>query len=165
MTEPGKGATHGPKTSDTGDVDLRLGLIRPIAFVFLCLLAVAGCGADGSSPSAPTALSLEGTWTGRTEDSFAGQGSARVTLAHSGSTVSGIWATMFSDPTFNNGGRLSGTFSGSSLTLVLDPSDPDSCPFNVTATVSPNGNQITGSYASFECSVAVTGSLNLMKQS
>ena len=72
---------------------------------------------------------------------------------------------MFSDPTFNNGGRLSGTFSGSSLTLVLDPSDPDSCPLNVTATVSPNGNQITGSYASFECSVAVTGSLNLMKQS
>ena len=157
-----------------GDVDLRLGLMRPITFVFLCLLAVAGCGADGSSPSAPTAvapqpqpqpLSLEGTWTGRIEDSFAGQGSARVTLAHSGSTVSGIWASMFSDPTFNNGGRLSGTFSGSSLTLVLDPSDPDSCSLNVTATVSPNGNQITGSYASFECSVAVTGSLNLMKQS
>ncbi len=71
---------------------------------------------------------------------------------------------MFSDPTFNNGGRLSGTFSGSSLTLVLGPSDPDSCPLNVTATVSPNGNQITGSYASFECSEAVTGSLNLMKQ-
>jgi hypothetical protein len=60
-----------------------------------------------------------------------------------------------------NGGSLSGTVTGSSLSVTLSPSDPLTCPFQVTATV--NGNRITGTYAAFNCTVALSGSISLTR--
>ena len=140
--------------------DCRAGLTRAVLAVglILGLAMVAACDVD--SPTSPSG-SLAGTWTGTVIDSLVGTGTIRITISQSGSTISGTWASTFPDPADNNGGTASGTLSGSSLSATLTPSNPSSCPFNVTATVS--GNRMTGTYAVFTCTIAVTGSLELTR--
>ena len=65
------------------------------------------------------------------------------------------------DPSAANSGTLSGTIAGSTLSLTLTPSDPRTCPFDLTATVS--GNRITGTYAAFNCTVPVSGAIDLAR--
>ena len=133
-------------------------IIAIAAVLGLCLVS-ARCGGDSpTSPSAP--VSLTGTWTGTIQDSLVGAGTARVTIAQSGSSLTGTWSFTAGGDT--NSGSLSGSVTGSSLSVTLTPSVPTSCPFQVTATVS--GNTITGTYAAFNCTVAISGSINLTRQ-
>ena len=124
----------------------------------IALAPLAACDSD-DNPMAPS-NPLTGTWTGTIDDNTGGMGTARVTLNQSGSTLTGTWATSL--PGSDNGGSLTGSVNGSALSIVLDTSDPTSCPFNLTATV--NGNRMTGTYAAFNCSIVVTGSLDLTKE-
>jgi hypothetical protein len=119
----------------------------------LIVLMLAACG--GSS-------SIDGTYSGPLNDSLIGAGTARVTLASNGASVSGTWGTMYSNPIYNNSGSLSGAISGNSLSMSLTPTNPQACPSVVTAT--RTGNQIDGTYAAISCSVADSGSINLTKQ-
>jgi hypothetical protein len=66
------------------------------------------------------------------------------------------------DPAANDAGNLSGTVSGNGVSMVLSPSVPTYCPYSVNAQVS--GNRMDGTYATFNCTVAVTGTINLVKQ-
>ena len=51
--------------------------------------------------------------------------------------------------------------TGAALDLTLSPGDPETCPFNVAATVT--GNTITGTYAAFNCTIAISGSIDLVR--
>jgi hypothetical protein len=62
----------------------------------------------------------------------------------------------------SGGGTLTGSTNASSVSLTLTPTVTTNCPFTVTAT--QTGNQLTGTFASFNCTVAITGSVSLTKQ-
>ena len=128
--------------------------VMPLALVMA--FSVSACGS-------PTEPSLSGTWRGTAQDNIGGSGTFEVTLAQTSSNISGTWLIAFpSNPALDNGGSLSGTISGSSLSATLSPSNPNGCPFNLTATVS--GTVLSGTYASFNCVIAITGSFNATKQ-
>lgn len=125
----------------------------------LAVLA-SGCGSPG--PSAPAASDLSGTWSGTVSDAITGQGTARLTIAHAGSSLTGTWATTYSNAAYNNSGSLTGTATGTNVTATLIPTSPTACPF--TATTTRNGASMSGSYTTFNCAMAVTGSINISKQ-
>ena len=99
-----------------------------LASLILALAMVAACDSP-TSPSGP----LEGTWTGPIQSSLSGVGSARVTLSQSGSDVMGTWGATFpANPAANDGGAAAGSVSGSSVTIVLSPTNPGLCPYRAT---------------------------------
>ena len=112
----------------------------------------------------PQQLFFNGTWTGPVTSNFPGipPGTGTITITQTGSSLSGTWATVYPDPTFNDSGSFSGTASGMSLSGTLSPSDPTDCPYTINATVS--GNLMSGTYATFDCTFAVSGSISLTKQ-
>ena len=129
----------------------------------------AACGGGNSSPTAatpppPPPFSFNGTWTGPIASNVPGvpPGTATVTITHTGSSLSGTWATVYPDSMFNSAGSFSGTASGMSLEGTLSPSIPTECPYTINATVS--GNLMTGTYASFNCSGVLSGTISLTKQ-
>jgi len=128
-----------------------------VLFVLCVALAVgtAGCGDGGG-------VSLAGTWSGPIQDSFAGPGTVDFTIAESGSVLSGTWLAVFADPAHTNGGTFSGTFDGHAITITTVSSVPTACPFLVTATLQTQ-HRFTGTYAAFNCSTAVTGSLDVTR--
>lgn len=125
-----------------------IGLLA-IAFGIVC------CGTD--SPSAPS-FSFSGNWQGVAQDSAAGTGVFRATLAQSGASVTGTWFIQFPLAAFQNSGSVSGTANGTGLSITLTPSDPTTCPFRLTANAS--GNQMTGTYAAFNCTGSIAGTFS-----
>jgi hypothetical protein len=132
---------------------------RSIGLLFL-LAGLVSCGKSNTSPSDI----FDGTWVGQITTNLAGvaPGTATVTLTQSGSTVSGSYSTSYPDPSNNGGGSFSGTATGTSLAGTLSPSNPNQCPYTVNATAS--GNQLTGTYAAFNCTISFGGSVSLTKQ-
>lgn len=128
--------------------------------LILLLLAVCSGGCGGST--SPSPVSVSGTWTGSVASNRVGAGVATVTLNQSGSSLTGTWAAAFPDPSNNDSGSLSGTVSGSGISATLTSSVPGACPYSFTATV--NGNQMSGTYATFNCTVAAGGNINLTRQ-
>ena len=137
---------------------LNRGLVVTILVGFVSFHA-AGCG---SSPSSPSSTSIAGTWTGSINDSAYGAGSVRLTFNQSGGPLTGTWSATFANGVLTNTGSLSGSMNGSDISAVLTPTDPLACPYNVTAT--RTGNTITGTYAAFNCTASVTGSVNVTKE-
>ena len=45
---------------------------------------------------------------------------------------------------------------------TLSPSDPNACPYTINASVSEN--LMSGTYATFDCTCTVSGSISLTKQ-
>jgi hypothetical protein len=86
----------------------------------------------------------------------------RITFNQSGGPLTGTWSATFANGVLTNSGSLSGSMNGSDISAILTPTDPLTCPYNVTAT--RNGNTITGTYAAFNCTASVTGSVNVTKE-
>jgi hypothetical protein len=119
--------------------------------------------ACGSNPSSPSSSSIAGTWTGSINDSLVGPGSVRITFNQSGGpTLSGTWSASFANGALTNGGSFTGSMTGSNISAILTPNDPLECPYNLTAT--RTGNTMTGTYAAFNCTVAVSGSVTVTKE-
>jgi len=136
--------------------------VLPVVALVIAVLG-ASCG-DDKSPSSPTPAvpNVAGNWAGPSSDNSSGPGRIALSVAQSGSALSGTWASTFNTG-YNNGGALSGSINvNGSMTVTLTPSVPTSCPFNATANVS--GNQASGTYAAFNCSSAVTGTFTLTRQ-
>lgn len=135
-------------------------------FVLVLLLVVPACGGGDKSPSSPSTPSVPnvaGNWAGPAQDSYVGAGQLALSLSQSGSALTGTWSSQYNVPGANNGGSLTGSINASgSMTVTLTPSVPTSCPFNATAAAS--GNQINGTYAAFNCSVAVSGTFGLARR-
>lgn len=125
-----------------------------------CLLTTIACS---NSPTAPSYVSVAGTWRGTSADNLiGGGGQLAITLTQSGSSLSGTWSSVWPNPANNNGGTFNGTATGAGVTGTLTPSNPSNCPTSATAMVS--GSTMSGTYATISCSVADTGSFTLTKQ-
>jgi hypothetical protein len=128
--------------------------------VVLLLISAAACWLPPGPGSDTASASVDGTWVGTTSDNLLAAGNIRATISQSGASLSGTWASTNSSNT--NGGMLSGSVNGSSVSVTLTPSIATTCPLSVTATV--NGSQMTGTYAAASCTVVVKGSITLTKQ-
>jgi hypothetical protein len=95
-------------------------------------------------------------------DSVGGRGTARATIRQDGNQLTGTWASTFPNAAYNNGGSLGGTVSGSAVSLTLYGPNQSVCPFRVTATWS--GDRMIGTYAAFNCTIAITGSVDMRRQ-
>jgi hypothetical protein len=119
-------------------------------------MSLVACGGTGGSGS----FNYSGSWAGSIQDSIAGTGSVTASMTQSGSNLVGTWAATFVDG--NNGGSLVGIINSNSVVIELHPSNPSLCPYNVVANRS--GSTLSGNYAAFDCTVTVTGTLNIQKQ-
>lgn len=127
------------------------------ALIVTVFLFVAACGGGATAPSAPSTASIAGTWSGTvTSNIEAGAFPTRVTLAQTGSNLSGTWSSGA------NSGSLTGALNGSGVSMTMEPSDPRTCPFRMTATVA--GSRMTGTYAAFNCTVAASGGITMTRQ-
>jgi hypothetical protein len=137
-----------------------MGLVQRwgILCVMLACLALVGCGDDDDDGD----VNVSGNFRGTIQDSVAGPGTINASLSQSGNVVSGTYQTFFANPANNGSGTLAGTVSGSSVTLTATPSVATACPFRVTGSV--DDDELTGTYAVFNCTVAVSGTVNLERQ-
>jgi hypothetical protein len=128
--------------------------------------AAAGAGVavaskrHGSAPAAlpgPSAATLSGTYSGTVQDSRGGGGPVTLTLTHSTSYVTGTWHGP--EPVWR---ALNGTVSGGAIAATLLPSVSTACPYSLAAHAA--GNRITGTFSSFNCSVPVSGTVDLTRQ-
>lgn len=129
-------------------------------------LLLTACATDHNSLTGPDSPPIiTGTWSGIVSafGSPAGPGGIQATLAQTGSTVTGTWGTSYPNPAYNAGGALTGSTSGSTLTLTLTPGSPTLCPYVVTG-VLVNATTIQGTFATISCSVVQSGTFNLGKQ-
>ena len=127
------------------------------SIVLTLTLALLGCSGD-ERPN------LVGTWTGTIQDSVAGLGTLLLTISQTDTQLTGTWQSTFTAPTNNNGGTLSGTVGDPAIALVLATSRPQACSLTVAATRDEdNDNHFTGTYASFNCALAQSGSLDVRR--
>jgi hypothetical protein len=137
-------------------------MIKPhmlVVLVLVALVGVVGCG----GPTSPADTNISGTWTG-TIASTLGTDSVGMTIAESSGSLSGTWSSIYaSAPNANNGGQLTGTKTGANVAMTLNPSVPTNCPYTFNATVT-SATSLSGTFASFNCTVSLTGQLVLTKQ-
>jgi hypothetical protein len=113
----------------------------------------------GCSAAAPS--SVAGTWTGSLVDALAGPATLQFTLSESGSSLTGTWSNKFPAAANPVTGTLTGTFSGSTITLILAINN-SSCQQSVAGTVS--GSTMTGTYADSNCGGGDGGTFTLQLQ-
>ena len=128
-------------------------------FVSGLILAVLVACTESTGPT----TSLAGNWSGTISSVLYGNGAMAFTLAQSSKALSGTWSATFANAANNDSGSLSGNVSGSAVSIVLTPSNPFTCPFNVTATLS-GSTSMSGTYAAFNCTVAASGTFVAAKQ-
>jgi hypothetical protein len=128
-----------------------------IGLLAAAMLFLSACAGGSSGGNSTPSFSYSGTWTGTINDSLAGAGSITVTLVQAGSNIAGTWQALFPAVGGSNGGNVVGVIDNTQVIAQLNPSDPATCPFDVVAVRS--GNTLSGTYAAFDCSIAVTGTL------
>ena len=141
---------------------LQWSLLCRSLYVFLLVLALAGCSDGDGDDDNDDVLNFAGSYVGTIQDSVAGQGIIALTLAQSGTQLTGTGQTTFANPANNTSGSIEGEVIGTAATLMLIPSNAQSCPLRATVTL--NGNQAAGTYAAFNCPVAFGGTLSLTRQ-
>jgi len=125
--------------------------------VLVAALTLSACSGGGSSSSsvpataspttAPTSTptqTLSGNFAGSTTDSVDGSGYVSLQINQSGSQASGYWGSVSPSSGFVNGGTLSGSISGETLTAVATSQVTNGCSVNVTGTLA--SGTITGKY-------------------
>ena len=131
--------------------------VRDAVLIGLCLVA-AQCG--DNAPTVPTEF-LSGLWTGTLQSSTSGPATGLVTITQIGSSLTGTWSIDATSLAGASDGSLFGMVTGQDVSIALTPSDPLTCSFGVTATVT--GNTITGTYVTFNCTVALSGNISLTR--
>ena len=111
--------------------------VRAAVLIGLCLMA-AQCG-DNSLTTSPSEF-LSGVWTGTLQDSISGPATALVTITQVGTSLAGTWSVDATSFAGANGGSLSGTVTGSNVSILLTPSDPLTCSLFVMADAVTFGN-------------------------
>ena len=136
-------------------------LFRRLALPFFALILVGALAACGSGGGGSTAFNHSGNWSGTLNDSLGGPGTTTVTMSESGTQLLGTWQA-----TFAAGGTNSGTLQGvvrtNDVLIELYPSNPSTCPFALVAQRS--GSTLSGTYAAFNCTIAVSGTMSITKQ-
>ena len=130
-----------------------------LALIAILAFTAVGCAESSPLSPSPAGVDLTGTWSGPAQDSYGGNGNLRATIAQFGSAFSGTWAITFPNPNNNNGGTVDGTVNGSKIAGTLRSNAV--CPLSVTFLV--NGNSMSGTYASINCSISITGSFTMAR--
>ncbi len=87
-----------------------------------------------------------------------------MTISQTGTQLTGTWQSTFTDSTNNNGGSLSGTVGDTSIALLLAASRSQACSLTVAAIRDEdNDDHFSGTYASFNCALAQSGSLDVRR--
>jgi len=137
------------------------------ALVFFSVLGLAACGGGGSSPSSPsptpTPFVMSGNYAGTVQDSVCGNGAVQMSAVETDTSVSGTWAAQWPN-CGSNAGQLSATVQGQALSAKLTPSDPTTCPFNLTGVLSGGGAAVSGTYASYNCTTVISGTFSMTRQ-
>ena len=120
--------------------------------VLALALLLSACGVGGSDYS--------GSYVGSVVDTVGGAGTASITIAQSGSQLSGSWQIGFGS--LVNSGSLQGVASGNSVSAQLLPSRAGACPYTLTATRS--GNTLSGNYSAFNCTQPLSGTFTGTRQ-
>lgn len=156
-------------------------MIRILAV--LCVAALAPVACASSSPTGPTGPAASGprtgVWSGTVSDPVNGTGTLRIELSDypldsARSLLSGSWSTAYADATKNGSGSLSGTATGATIALAMNPATPPQCPpgtvFRAAAgsylstALSQGATTIAGSYLLTTCDGSASGTLDLRKQ-
>ncbi len=120
-------------------------------FMIAALAVLAACAAKSST--APTPADIAGSWSGPLTDALQGSGTLSFSLAQTGDSVTGTWSIAYANPADDVSGLAAGDVSGSTISILLRPSNPLTCqfgPFQITATVT-GPSAISGSYSSVQC--------------
>ena len=133
---------------------------RFVLLVLVSVLAVVLTSCGGSATGGGSSFSYSGTWVGTIADSVAGPGTVTATMSQSGSNLVGTWQSTFAAG--SNGGTLAGQVRTNDVLIELYPSNPMYCPYAVVGNRS--GGTLSGTYAAFNCSMVITGTLNITKQ-
>lgn len=144
---------------------------------WVVLLSVA-CGSSGSTPTAPSAGSRSGTWSGTVSDSANGTGTLRLVLddrvvSATESFITGTWTATFPDASRNGSGVVAGGATDATMFLNLAPTTPPTCPipplfpaavgsYNATR-LSVGATTIRGDYVFGTCTGTVNGTLELRR--
>jgi hypothetical protein len=129
---------------------------------FLALVSLPSCGS--STPTAPT-VNLNGNYAGTASDSLFGSGTLQLTISQTGNNLSGTYSSNYPAAGASGGGAISGTVNnGQTVSATLQPSIPTACPYQLTGVIAGGGANVSGTYASFNCTVGVTGTFNVNRQ-
>jgi hypothetical protein len=118
-----------------------------------------GGGGDGNNPMTPSDANVAGTWdalmtvTGGVQAPPGFQFTATFTLAQTGSSVTGTFATEG-----GLSGQISGSVSGTSINFTITQGEPCSGSFTGIGGVSGSGAQINGSYSGSDCNGSLSAS-------
>jgi hypothetical protein len=118
-----------------------------------------------TSTTAPPVGSVAGTWSGSITDALLGSGTLSLSLAQAGDSVTGTWSTKYADTTRDIGGVVAGTYTGTTLAVLLRPENPPTCqfgPFEVTASVTAAA--LSGTYTTVQCAEGDGGTLTATMQ-
>lgn len=156
-------------------------MIRSLLVLCVASLVAAACNSSSpTSPSGPTANGPRtGVWVGTASDPVNGTGTLRLelndhALDDARSLLSGTWSTSYADAAKNGRGPVSGTATGATGALAMNPAVAQQCPSGtvfggaagsyVSTTLSIGSTTITGSYLLTTCTGSATGTLDLRKQ-
>ena len=143
-----------------------------LAAVVLAAVLIVGCGSK--TPTAPTASSIAGTWTGSFADNIVGINPTTWTIQQSGSSATATFTIQTSATTGR--GTTQGTVSGSSVqwtgTIPVGgyPAPFQNCSQTASGTLTVSGTRMSGPYtlqSGAGCSppnLSTTGTLTLNKQ-
>jgi hypothetical protein len=121
--------------------------------VFMIAAAAVLAACAGKSSTAPTPAEIAGSWTGPVNDAIQGTGTLSFSLAQTGDSVTGTWSITYADSTADVSGRAAGDVNGSTISILLRPSNPPTCqygPFEIAASVT-GPSAISGTYSSVQC--------------
>lgn len=129
------------------------------------LTTVIACGGDGGG-TGPGVGTFQGTYTGQatiTDQSDPGnpfQSSATMVVTSAqGTTFEGVWLVS------GAAGVMNGSINGSTATFNLQETSPCDGAFSGTATVSANGEQVTGVFSGTDCDGTFSISFSLSRGS
>ena len=149
-----------------GGLTIKEGAVKYWILAGIILATVlAGCGdlLEEDKKKKDKSLSIAGSWKGIANETSAGlgKGTALATLTQDGQDIAGTWQFKFS--VGNIAGTAGGVLTdGSSLTMVLNPSDASLCSFGVTAIAT--STKIDGTFSGIGCVGTIFGTLVLNKQ-
>ena len=137
----------------------------------LLATSLVGCAARTHHPGASQVetgnINITGTWEalittvtdGRSDNPAGSQRTVISTVAHSGSTVSGTFAT-------SQGliGQIIGTVSGENLVFAIVQSPPCPAAFSGRGTIAASGQEIHGSFTGFDCKGSLEQTITAKKR-
>jgi|SRR5665213_237756 len=138
-------------------------------YLLAAILLLGATGCSGGSTTSPSDANVNGGWVGAINNTALGREDVTITLAQSGSTVSGSWLTSYeTTPAVSYSGQLAGTKTGAVVSVTLTPDAIYAglaCSYTYNSTLSTS-TLMAGTFASFGCPNGVVDSntLTLTKQ-